>query len=235
MAPRVTVATYNVHRCIGRDGVQNAERVSRIIRGLEADVVALQEVESRPGADADAHQLRFLADASGMHGIPGPTVLRPDSEYGNALLTRLPVREVRRLDLSVAGCEPRGAVDVDLDTGAGILRVLATHLGLRRRERAVQIDRLLHALAHPERAHVVLLGDINEWLPASRNLRRLNARLGRSPAVRTYPARCPLLALDRIWANPSRSLAWLARCDTALARTASDHLPVRARVRVGAE
>ncbi|NIR29703.1 MAG: endonuclease [Gammaproteobacteria bacterium] len=217
---------------MGADGARSPERVAGVIRALDADVVALQEVESRLGVDADAHQLNYLAQATGFVAVAGPTVLRPDSHYGNALLTRLPVLAVRRLDLSVRGFEPRGALDVDLETGGEPLRIIATHLGLRHRERREQVTRLLSVLEQHADRRLLLLGDINEWLPGSRTLGQLHARLGHTPAPRTYPARRPLFALDRIWATPMEMVADLTRYDTPLARVASDHLPVSARLRI---
>jgi len=222
------VASYNIHRCIGSDRERNPLRIAGILRELEVDLVGLQEVESRTDGGADTHQLNYLAGMTGMQPVAGPTVLRPDSQYGNAVLTRLPVLAIRRLDLSVRGCEPRGAVDVDVEGPGGTVRVIATHLGLRPWERRRQVARLLEALRHPRRERVILLGDINEWVPGSRAVRRLHREFGRAPGIRTFPARFPLLALDRIWSRPRGERRSIARYESTAARVASDHLPLRA-------
>jgi len=218
------VATYNVHRCVGRDGRKDVARVLDVLRELDADVVALQELEWRPAAALDL--LADFARELGYAGIAGPTLLEGTGHYGNAVLTRLPAHGVRRVDLSVPGREPRGALDLVLDAPHSALRVIATHLGLLPAERRLQVRRILGLLAPVRPEPVVLMGDLNEWFLWHRPLRWLRAHFGRVPAPATFPARLPLLALDRIWVEPRRLRAGLAVHATPLARRASDHLPL---------
>jgi endonuclease/exonuclease/phosphatase family metal-dependent hydrolase len=110
--------------------------------------------------------------------------------------------------------------------------VIATHLGLRPRERRFQVQRILEHAGRDERA-TVLLGDINEWFIAGRPLRWLHAHFGFVPHLRTFPASFPLFALDRIWAHPPRAIARFWCHVTPLSRSASDHLPVIARLQLG--
>lgn len=227
---RCIVASYNIHRCVGLDGRHDPERIARVIEELEPDVLGLQEVESRFGNSFDIHELNYLAEETGFQAIAGTTVLRPDSHYGNALLTRHRVDEVRTHEISVLGREPRGILDVDLEVHGERLRVLVTHLGLGWRERQRQTRLLLDAVAaHPDEP-VVVLSDFNEWLPWRKPLRWMHARLGRSPAPNTFPSGFPFMALDRIWVAPRRNLLKLATHASPLARWASDHLPLRAEV-----
>jgi len=221
----LTVATYNVHRCIGRDGRRDTERVLGVLRELDADVVALQELQWQPAAALDL--LADFARKLGCAGIAGPTLLEHTGHYGNAVLTRLPVRGVCRVDLSVPGREPRGALDLMLEAPRGALRVIATHLGLAPAERRRQVRRILALLAPARPEPVVLMGDVNEWFLWGRTLRWLRAHFGRVPAPATFPARHPILALDRIWVAPRGLRADLAVHSTSLARIASDHLPLR--------
>jgi endonuclease/exonuclease/phosphatase family metal-dependent hydrolase len=221
----LTIATYNVHGCVGSDGRRNSERVLAVLRELEADVVALQELEWQPAAALDL--LAGFARELGCQGVAGPTLLKRDGHYGNAVLTRLPVRAVNRVDLSVPGREPRGALDLMLEAPRGALRVIATHLGLAPAERRHQIRRILAMLAPVRPEPVVLMGDLNEWFLWGRPLRWLRAHFGRAPAPATFPARLPVFALDRIWVEPRNLRTGLAVHSTPLARGASDHLPVR--------
>jgi len=197
----IVVATYNIHRTVGRDGRHDPERIGAVLRELDADVVALQELEWRAGAALErmcrcAGDLQYLA-------VAGPTLVVRGGHYGNVLLTRLAVLKVERIDLSQPGHEPRGALDVTLAAGGERLRIIATHLGLRPWE-------------------------INEWFLWGRPLRWLHAYFGDTPAAPTFPATLPLFALDRIWIHPRSRLRRIEVHTSALARMASDHLPLRA-------
>lgn len=223
------VASYNIHQCVGTDGRRDAERIAAVIRDLDCDAIGLQEVDSCAGPHADSMQLEYLARATGMGALAGPTILRHDGDYGNALLTRRPVLAVRRHDISFASREPRGALDVDLDIDGHRVRVIVTHLGLRPAERRYQV-RLLLKLLHPGEPGeaVVALGDINEWLPIGRPLRWLHGLLGSPPSQRTFPTWFPLFALDRVWVRPRTSLIDVRTHAGAVARVASDHYPLKA-------
>ncbi len=214
---RLRLATYNVHGCA------DLARTATVLRALEADVIALQELNWNP-SDA-LHVLDDLAARLGCTPLAGPTLLRPDGHYGNALLTRLPVVRTRLEDLSFPGREPRGALAAELRVGASALTVIATHLGLAPRERRRQMQRLL-ALVRASDKPVVLLGDLNEWFLWGRPLRWLRRHFGRTPAPATFPARWPLFALDRFWVEPARLLERIEVHDAAPAKEASDHLPL---------
>lgn len=227
------VASWNVHACVGRDRRQDVERIARVVTELGCDAVGLQEVDSRGGPGHASMQLDRLADLTGMTAVPGLTIVRHDGHYGNALLTRLPIRDVRRHDLAVVRFEPRGALEVALDVGGTVVRVVVAHLGLRPFERRLQVRRLLDALGEDDAHPLVLLGDMNEWLPRGRPLRWLHARFGETPAQATFPSARPVFALDRIWVQPRAALGRFDVHRSALARVASDHLPVRAEIALG--
>jgi endonuclease/exonuclease/phosphatase family metal-dependent hydrolase len=227
-----TVASYNIHRCIGMDGKHHPERTVRVIRQLQADVVGLQEVESHFGPENNLPQLEYLAEATGMTAIPGPTIRRQDALYGNVLLASHEPYSIERVDLSVDGREPRGAIQVELDMRGCYLCVVVTHLGLTAMERKQQVETLLETF-RPKQNHIlVLMGDFNEWHPFRSLLRSLHRCLGKVPAPRTYPSRYPILALDRIWVRPRKALKTIKVHRSPLARVASDHLPIKAQIKV---
>jgi endonuclease/exonuclease/phosphatase family metal-dependent hydrolase len=233
MTGRLRVASYNIHACVGTDGRRDPERIAGVLREIDADVIGLQEVDARPGEMKTSRQREYLASALGLHAIGGPTLRREGGEYGNALLTRRPVLDVRQVDLTVYRREPRGALDVDLDVDGAPVRVVVTHLGLLPGERRTQVRRLLDRLGDDRTEFIIVCGDMNEWFAVGRPLRWLHARLGRTPGLPTFPAILPVFALDRIWVHPRAALVTLATHRTPAARLASDHLPIIADIRIG--
>ncbi|MEO8212288.1 MAG: endonuclease/exonuclease/phosphatase family protein [Myxococcales bacterium] len=223
------VATWNIHDARGADGRRDLDRVARVIADLDAPLVGLQEVACGP---TDACDVARLAAGNGYRWHAIPTRGHADLQHGNALLTTLPVEDVRIHDLSYPGREPRGALEAKVIWRAMRLRVVVTHLGLRAGERRHQVERLLSVISDDDVDATILLGDINEWWLWGRPLRWLHRRFGFSPAVRTFPARLPLLALDRIWVHPHQSLTTVTRVNTPGARRASDHLPLLATLRL---
>jgi endonuclease/exonuclease/phosphatase family metal-dependent hydrolase len=229
---RLRVASYNIHAGVGGDKRFRPQRIAQMLKSLEADVIALQEVIS-VGPDGFA-LLAELARAAQMTAIPGATMLRGDAEYGNALLTHLPASNVTRIELPFAGREPRAALNVTLESPIGPIGVTATHLGLKRRERLDQARRLLAALPDQPRQQL-LLGDLNEPIPGTGALKLLGKRFQLLPPRPTFPARLPLLALDRIGYCGGLVVERHANIRNTQTRNASDHLPLRAEFRLAEE
>jgi endonuclease/exonuclease/phosphatase family metal-dependent hydrolase len=224
------VASYNVHECRGMDLRKDPERVAAVIRSLDADIVSLQEVLCGP-CDGPSSQVRFLAERTGMHmAVAGPTMRKGDGRFGNALLSRFPITNVRLHDISLGGFEPRGIIDADIRVGDLTVRVVATHFGLWPMERNRQARRLLEILPKKPEHPLIVMGDMNCWVPGSPVLRHLNERLGTPATMRSFPASFPLLPLDRIWVRPADYRLEVAPPTSRLARVASDHLPMVAAV-----
>jgi endonuclease/exonuclease/phosphatase family metal-dependent hydrolase len=221
---KIKLATYNIHACIGTDGCFDPDRIVKVLLQMDADVVALQEVEHHRVGNLDL--LEYLAAQTGLKAIAGPTLLRDSRHYGNALLTRLPVISLKQIDLSMPGREARGALDVIFDFDGQRLQVIATHLGLNPHERRRQVRQLLSILAASPADVSVLMGDLNEWFLWGRILRWLRSHFSETPHIATFPSAWPILALDRIWGNPRGVLDKIASHRSPLARVASDHLPL---------
>jgi endonuclease/exonuclease/phosphatase family metal-dependent hydrolase len=229
------IATYNIHGGLpawtAQAKRQTAARIARVISELDADIVAMQEVPL--GGSENPDLLAQLREATGMFAVEGATLDTPKRRYGNAVLSRFPVRAARTLDLSFHRREPRGALDADIECGGRLIRVVATHLGLSASERSTQVRTLLAAFDNSE-LPVILVGDINEWFVRGRALRALVSHFRSAPAPRTFPTVCPVFALDRIWMHPGECLVDVTVHRSAFARKASDHYPLVARIRLPA-
>jgi endonuclease/exonuclease/phosphatase family metal-dependent hydrolase len=227
----LSIASYNIHRCVGTDMRCDAARVAGVLRELDCDTVGLQEVSSRPGPSTDSMQLEFLSSQTGMQAVAGSTIVRHEGEYGNALLTRRRILDVQRHDLSYRRREPRGALQVDIEVESLPVSVFVLHLGLTPAERRFQVRKMLELLRRvPMDQTVIVLGDVNEWLPLGRPLRWLHGLMGKPPWQRSFPVWAPLFALDRVWVRPRGSLVQFGVHRSEAARRASDHYPVKAVV-----
>ena len=222
------IATYNIHRAIGSDGVEDPVRIAAVLRELNADIVALQEVGYASGIPGNV--LDNLGESIQARVIEGVTFQDERGHYGNAVLSRLPIDRVLLHDISVVGREPRNAIELSLSVDSFNVLIIATHLGLRPGERRHQVEQLTRLLAASTADIHVLLGDLNEWFLWGRPLRRLRRVFGRSPAPATFPASWPWLALDRLWVRPLSVIDSLRTHGSATAKQASDHLPLIAEL-----
>ncbi|HEX5011254.1 MAG TPA: endonuclease/exonuclease/phosphatase family protein [Planctomycetota bacterium] len=224
------VATFNVHSCVGTDRRHDPARTSEVVAELDADIVALQEFRYPADIAIETRAPVVLTALEDYQCALGPTTTRDRQCYGNVLLTRHPIRAVRRIDLSHRRREPRGALLATLDVRGLALHVIATHLGLRLAERRLQVRRIVELVDELQSAFTVILGDFNDWLPGRSLVHVLDQRLGSGPPPRSFPVGFPLLALDRIWVQPRAALRTLGVHVTPRSRVASDHLPVVAEL-----
>jgi endonuclease/exonuclease/phosphatase family metal-dependent hydrolase len=232
----IRILTYNVHKCRGLDRRILPERIADTLRRLNADVIALQEVVGSSSTAERCGQARLIADALGAYYCYfGENRRHRGAPYGNAVLTRLPMRFCQNYDLTWRGCERRGCLRVDIEPWEGVpLHVFNVHLGTGFLERRAQArillsDRVLRRvdLEGPN----VVVGDFNEWTRglATRLMSRhydsvdLKIHTGKRGS---YPGIFPLLHLDHFYYDRRLTLERLHLCRTAQAMVASDHLPL---------
>jgi endonuclease/exonuclease/phosphatase family metal-dependent hydrolase len=243
-APRahvdLRIATYNIHRCRGMDRRTVPARIAEVIRGLQADVIALQEVIG--AGPAGAGQAEEIGAAVGMGWVMASVRHLRNHLFGNVVLSRHPIVHHSQYDLSWRTCEPRGCQRADLDLGGGrLLHIYNVHLGTAVLERRYQAPRLA-AWVHDRRiaGPKVILGDFNEWMRglATNTLSSLfesidiYAHLKRR---RTYPGIFPVLHLDHIYYEGYVEVRNVELVRSRKAMLASDHLPLVADLRIGFE
>lgn len=241
-APRVhtyhvRVATYNVHRCRGLDQRTMPERIGAVVAGLDADIVALQEVLG-PGVTGSDGHVATIADLAGMQWVMAPTRHLRGHLYGNVVLSKHPIRDHARYELPSQRREPRCCQRVDVEIAGHPLHFFNVHLGtglIERRRQAVHLANILDDFEEP--GPLVMLGDFNEWTrgPATRVLTERLDSLDLTKHLRrrrTYPGLLPMLHLDHIYHRGSIEVASVALPRTRRTLVASDHLPLVAALRV---
>jgi endonuclease/exonuclease/phosphatase family metal-dependent hydrolase len=200
-------------------------QVVELIDRWDPQIVALQEVDSRRDRTVDPFE--FLQQKLGDHGIGARSITTTDGDYGQMLISRWPMSETRIHDLSYPEREARRAIATIVSTPQGPLRVVTTHLGLSIHERRSQTDKLVQIVGGGMSTTVVM-GDFNDWLWVG-SVRSALARINFVPtSLRTFPSRCPLLRLDRIYCRPAEALH--NACTDQTGRKRSDHLPVIADI-----
>jgi len=231
------VATYNIHRCRGLDGRTRPERIAAVLRAINADVVAIQEVVG--AGPRGGGQIEDIGALLGMGWVMAPARHLRGHLFGNAVLSRLPITQHLEHDLSWKTCEPRRMQRVDIAANGSTLHVYNVHLGTALLERRHQAERLATIVSDRHVAGPKLvLGDFNEWmrgrptllLSAKLNSVDLRNHLRRR---RTYPGLFPILHLDHIYYAGKVEIVRIELPRTRLALVASDHLPLVADVRIG--
>jgi len=230
----LTLVSYNIHSGIGTDGRFDLVRVGEVLKEVNADIIALQEVGDFRGLTPREDHPDHLAELLGMHMAYGPNVVREGRRYGNAILSRLPIVKSKNYDLSVPNREPRGALRCDLSLGdERLLHIFCLHLGLSVSERRRQESLLLSAdiLRDVVRQDpAIICGDFNYWRggPVPGLMRKAIqdvAHLLHQPS-RTYHSRFPFIRLDRMYVDANVRPLELKAHRSALSRIASDHLPL---------
>lgn len=194
-----------------------------MLKEIDADIVAIQEIGGYTIQGGE--QLSFFERELQLSTVPGMNLRRRRTQFGNALMVKGSIRQTRLIDLTMKPFEPRSAIDAIIEVRGAPVRVIATHLGLSRRERRAQIARISELLEAEQHPLTIILGDFNIFGPERAVLKRIGAPMP-LPKLRSFPARRPLMSLDRLWTIPNDFLMSLVVHRTPLSRVTSDHLPL---------
>ncbi len=239
------IMTYNVHSCVGMDGKISPERIARVIWRHDPDIVALQELDTRRPRTGGIDQPHIIAKHLEMTYHFHPSLSIEEERYGNAILSRYPMKLVRAGRLPglehKPHLEPRGALWVEIQADGLSVQLLNTHLGLRREERLNQAKALLGPewIAHPEcQGTVILCGDLNT-LPKSPTycqigsvLRDAQVEMESHRPRPTWFSHLPVGRIDYIFMSPQVEVTRVEVSRTDIDRIASDHLPLIVDIRL---
>ena len=237
--PKLRVATYNVHGCVGTDRQRSEARIAEVIAESSLDIVALQELDLGRRRSAGVDQTKMIAEQLGWYSHFHSAMRRGGEHYGNAILSRYPLTFRRAVELPGRPpffCrENRAALGVEIETNLGSVHVINTHLGLGWRERFVQAQMFTSAewrSVIADDTPLILLGDFNS-LRGSRPYRTLNCHLRdvrelvlATGPTRTFPTRFPTLTVDHIFVNEALHPLSITAHRSPIARIASDHFPL---------
>jgi endonuclease/exonuclease/phosphatase family metal-dependent hydrolase len=249
--PDVTlkVLTVNIHKgfsLFNRRFILHELREA--VRSVAADIVFLQEVHGTHVHHSErllnwprAPHYEFLADSIWPTYAYGRNAVYPHGDHGNAVLSKFPIARYHNRDVSIGTSERRGMLHCVLTVPQRDieLHAICVHLGLTQSHRNGQIQDLCRVVTDevPEGAPVIIAGDFNDWQ------RRVHGLLGRCAGMRevfvqahgraakTFPARWPVLPLDRIYVRNVASHAPVSLPRRPWSHL-SDHKPLAAEIRL---
>ncbi|HCK76856.1 MAG TPA: endonuclease [Gammaproteobacteria bacterium] len=239
----IRVVSYNIHKCIGGvDRRYDLGRVVEVIGYYQPDLVLLQEVARYGRKSTGVLQTDILGDALGLsHRVWIPNVRVQQSRgYGNAILSRWSISDSNNINLTIGPKKPRSALyskvriprspRSDTRTHSRAVHLFNLHLGLSGIERRMQLKQLLthdYLKRVAQATPVVVAGDLNDvWGTLGRKLMRPSGFRGTDRKPRTFPAYAPVRPLDSLYVRGEIEIMSLMSSRLAIARQASDHLPL---------
>jgi len=148
---------YNVRHCEGVDSIINYERIANIISTLDADFVALQELDSATKRSNGIYQVKELGDMLGMHSYFGASIPYSEGKYGIGILSKKPAQKIHQYKLP--GEEPRTFLIAEFED----FLIISVHLDLLESNRVESVGIITEKIkALNKKAY--LAGDFNEDL-----------------------------------------------------------------------
>lgn len=217
----ITVMSYNIRHCLGRDLRVNVERIAQTIESYSPDIVCLQEVYNFRFWGSRYSQASTLEAHFGMKAVFDASLSLGASAMGNMILVRESFDKHTPVRLPSLG-EPRLCQRVVLDTPQGKLKILNTHLGLLVFERRLQLEKIARSIG--DDIPTILCGDFNTN-PDTLSKYFPEKQLAITDKF-TFPSRKPRKTLDNILVTNDIKI----KSTEVVKSSASDHLPVIARL-----
>lgn len=226
-ADTLRILAYNIHHGAGMDDLLDLERIAALIRGVNPDLVALQEVDSVTSRTDSVDQAAELGRLTGLEPVFGRFMPYRGGAYGMALLSCWSIVESKNLPLP-EGEEPRTALSVRVTspkTGRN-LRFVGIHFYRTEEERLAQALRLEELLGD-EDVPTVLAGDFNSTpgSPVMAHLAQSWAIIAKGDDHFTFPSYAPDREIDFVLLRPVGRFEVLGQW-LITEPVASDHRPV---------
>ena len=214
------------------DGILNLNHTSQVLSQLNADLICLQEVDMFRMPTHLVRQAEWLALNLGMHWLYGPVRSYPIGSYGNAILSRYPIKE-KANHLLPDPVDPRRCLQAEITLGEKTLTLFNTHLGLKQPVRLEQVQYIILPLVLSMPGPAILAGDFNATVnrPETNLLAKyLNDTFGKNSGtlINTFTSINPAARIDYIFTNQYCMDANYYIMDS----TASDHLPIVADMQI---
>ncbi len=233
------VMTYNIHGCVGADRAVNPDKIAAIIADLDVDIVALQEVEIGHPTRAYRNQAQMIAGVLDVEHIYFPVEQEGLRRFGLAVLSRCPIVGFDQIQLPnvypLLNPRRRGALRATLETPAGPICLINTHLSLFRLERRLQLNALMAGVdvtVVPANEPLVFCGDLNSgpssetYKQVSRLLTDVQTASNSGPIEATFHAKSPFFRIDHIFVSSHFTPLKTEVRKTTDTAAASDHLPL---------
>ena len=221
------IISYNIHHGEGLDGKTDYKRIGQMIRNQQADIVALQEVDSVTGRSGHKDVLREIANEALMYPVFARAIAYDGGAYGVGLLSKTHPLQVRRIPLPGKE-EPRVLLLAEFED----YWIGCTHLSLTHEDQLASLP-TIRQFASGIQKPFLLAGDWNA-LPGDATLREIEKdfNLLNNTGQQTYPADKPNQLLDYIAVWKHTGKRFLKKNSSVIPDTqSSDHRPVAAHIR----
>ncbi len=219
------VASYNIHKSVGFDRRRNPLRILETINDINADVIALQEVDRRLGERETTLSKTLIREHTDFEPAPISDKLKSIGWHGNTILVRRGTPIITTAKLELPTLEPRGAILIEFDWQGQMVRMISGHFGLTPKYRQKQLQAISDKLKSLPELPTILLGDFNEWR-SQKGFEALPVNYKLHTPGKTYPAIRPIVPLDRIATSHSIKVTKASVFKQGRSMIASDHLPV---------
>ncbi len=245
----LTVMTYNIKSGLGTDFKVDLDRIARIIRASGADLIGLQEVDRETTRVGGIDSVKYIAEKLGMNYVYGPNLAVRGGEYGNAILSKYPIRHAQNIKLSKqAFYEQRGFLLAEIEVGEHQLYFASTHL--THNSNKLRVKQVRDILEHSAKIKkpLIIVGDFNDHAvttPIMLMTREFNDALNLARLMAdydhlsyqqlidghlTFPTTNPQSRIDYIFLSEELMLSGTRDSFRVIPSDGSDHLPVIARI-----